>query len=705
MARNMLSEFLEENVSTLKRALSSRIFARRIAGLLSLSVTLLAGEALGQTPAPVPAPTAQRDLSQVSIEDLMNIEVTSVSKKEQKMSQAAAAIFVITQGDIRRSGAANIPDLLRMVPGLDVSQINASSWAVSARGFNEQFTNKLLVLIDGRAVYTPLLGGVNWDTQDVPMEDIDRIEVIRGPGATIWGANAVNGVINIVTKRAADTPGALVGVAGGTKGQAQGLVQYGGAIKEKINYRVFADYLNYGSLPAEGGGSGEDNWNLLHGGFRADSKFSSSDSLTVQGDLFTGQEGATIIHIFSIDPPVVGNLNADNQLSGGNLLGRWNHTFSSRSDTTFQFYFDQYARTGPQAREHRDTVDFDFNHHIAWGSRQDVIWGAGYRRTWDETVGTIDDALVPPDTTLHLFNCFVQDTIALIPDRAYFTAGTKVENNYFTGFDLEPSFRLAWTPSNWETFWAAVSRASRTPARRDTGLVAPLAVFPDPAGSNTPVEVILFGNGNFLSEHVVAYEAGFRAQPNGRLSADVSAFFNRYDHLESLEPGSEIFQANPAPARFVIPMTFGNLLYGTTEGGELSANFKITDRWTLSPGYAFLEMHLHTKPASLDTTSVAEFLGSSPQHQVQLRSHVDLSHGLSWDAGAYFVSELPVQGVAGYTRIDTQLRWKLAERADFSLVGQNLLQDHHLESMDQLTLVNSSLIKRSAYAKFTWRFW
>jgi iron complex outermembrane receptor protein len=705
----MLSGFMEENVSTLKSALSPRIFARQIAGLLGLSATLLAGGALGQPSPPAPPPAAQaatqRDLSQVSIEDLMNIKVTSVSKKEQKMSQAAAAIFVITQEDIRQSGATNIPDLLRMVPGLDVSQINANSWAVSARGFNEQFTNKLLVLIDGRAVYTPLLGGVNWDTQDVPLEDIDRIEVIRGPGATIWGANAVNGVISIATKRAADTPGALVTAAGGTKGQAQSMVQYGGAIKRKIDYRVFADYLNYGSLPAVGGGSGEDNWNLLHGGFRADSKFSSSDSLTVQGDLFTGQEGATIIHIFSIDPPVVGNLNADNQLSGGNLLGRWNHTFSSRSDTTFQFYFDQYARTGPQAREHRDTIDFDFNHHFAWGSRQDLIWGVGYRRTWDKTVGTIDDSLDPPDTTLHLFNFFAQDTIALIPDRVYFTAGTKLENSYFTGYDLQPNVRLAWTPSNRETFWATVSRASRTPVRRDTGLVAPLAVFPDPAGSSTPVEVILFGNRNFQSEHVVSYEAGFRAQPNGRLSVDVSTFFNRYDHLESLEPGPETLQASPAPARLVMPITFGNLMYGSTEGGEVSANLKLTDRWTLSPGYAFLEMHLHTKPASLDTSSVTEYQESSPQNQVQLRSHVDLSHGLAWDASAYFVSELPIQGVASYTRIDTQLRWKLAERADISLVGQNLLNDHHLESMDQLTLVNSSLIKRSAYAKFTWRFW
>jgi len=696
-------------VSRHKSAISVRILPARIGGLLVLSLTFLAGEVFGQSSQPTPQSSlqtaGQRDLSQVSLEDLMNIEVTSVSKKEQKMSQAAAAIFVITQEDIRRSGAANIPDLLRMVPGMDVSQINANTWAISARGFDDQFSNKLLVLIDGRAVYTPLLGGVNWDVQSVPLEDTERIEVVRGPGATVWGANAVNGVINIVTKKAADTKGAMVTGGGGTEGQAQGTVQYGGDIKESTNYRIFANYLNYGSLPAVGGGSGKDNWNLLHGGFRADSKISSSDSLTVQGDLYTGQEGATVIHIYSVAPPVIGNLNANNQLSGGNILGRWSHTFSSRSDTTFQFYFDKYARSGPQASETRDTIDFDFNHHFAWGSRQDVIWGAGYRRTWDTTIGTIDDSFTQPGTTLHLFNFFVQDTVTLNPDRFFLTAGTKVENSYFTGYEIEPSVRLAWTPSNRLTFWSAVSRAERSPARRDTGLIAPLAVFPDPAGSNTPVEVILFGNPKFQSEHVVAYEAGFRAQPNDRLSIDVSTFFNRYDHLETVEPGLEIFQASPLPARFVIPMTFGNLMYGSTEGGELSANLKLTDRWTLSPGYAFLEMHLHTKPSSLDTTSEAEFQGSSPQHQAQLRSHVDLSHGLSWDASAYFVSELPIQGVASYTRIDTQLKWKFAERAEFTLVGQNLLQDHHLESMDALTLVNSSLIKRSAYAKFTWLFW
>jgi iron complex outermembrane receptor protein len=705
----MLSGFSEGNVPEYRSTINSRNLARRIGGFSVLSLTLLAGELFGQTSQVVPQPTsqpaAQRDLSQVSLEDLMNIKVTSVSKTEQKMSQAAAAIFVITQEDIRRSGATNIPDLLRMVPGLDVSQINANSWAVSARGFNQQFTNKLLVLIDGRAVYTPLLGGVNWDTQDVPLEDIDRIEVIRGPGATIWGANAVNGVINVVTKRAADTQGGLITGAGGTEGQAYGTARYGGTIRGDVRYRIFAKYLNHGSLPEADGESAGDDWNLLHGGFRADTNISTTDSLTVQGDLYTGKEGAEIIHIFSVDPPVTDTQHVRSALSGGNFLGRWHHEFSGRSDTTLQFYFDNYKRTGPSVRETRNTIDFDFNHHWAWGSRQDVIWGAGYRGTWDNTVGTIDQAFNPPDTDLYLLTFFGQDTFSLRPDQLFLTAGIKIENSYFTGYGLEPSVRLAWTPTNRVTFWSAVSRAQRSPARRDTELIAPLAVFPDPAGSNTPVELIIFGNPQFQTEHVVNYEAGFRAQPNRRLSIDVSAFFNRYDHLESLEPGPEVFEPSPAPARFVMPVKFGNLMYGTTEGGELSANLKLTDRWTLSPGYAFLEMHLHTRPSSLDTTSVAEFQGSSPQHQAQLRSHVDLSHGLSWDASANFVSELPIQGVASYTRIDTQLRWKLAERADISIVGQNLLQDNHLESMDQLTLVNSSLIKRSAYAKFTWRFW
>jgi iron complex outermembrane receptor protein len=638
------------------------------------------------------------------MEDLMSIEVTSVSKKEEKLSGAAAAIFVITQEDIRRSGATNIPDLLRIVPGLDVSQINANTWAVSSRGFNDQFVNKMLVLVDGRAVYTPLLGGVNWDTQDVPLEDIERIEVIRGPGGSLWGANAVNGVINVTTKNAEGTQGGLISASGGTQGQALATVQYGGALGAATHYRIYAKYLNHNSLPDLVGGSGDDSWHLLHSGFRADKVISTKDSLTLQGDLYTGEEGASVVHIFSIDPPNIRNSVTRVGLSGGNVLGRWTHDFSSRRDSSLQFYFDNYTRTGPAARENGKTFDIEFNNHVVVGEHQDFVWGAGFRRTWDQTQGSFDATFVPADKTLQLFNTFAQDTIELKPDRLHLTVGAKLEHYDFDGFGFQPSARLAWTPSNRQTLWAAVSRANRSPARRDEGLEAGLDVFPDPAGSSTPVELILFGNPQIKPEHILAYEAGFRSEFNQRFSLDVTAFYNRYTNLVSLEPGPRFFEPSPAPARYVVPVVFGNEMHGSTAGGEISANLIIADHWTLSPSYALLKMHLRTDPASRDTNSVPDDEGSSPQHQAQLRSHVELSHGLAWDAAASFVSGLAFQRVASYTRLDTQLTWRAAERLEFNLVAQNLLQDHHLESFDAIAIVNSSLVKRSVCAKVVWRF-
>jgi len=627
----------------------------------------------------------------------MNIQVTSASKKEQKLSEVASAIFVITQEDIRRSGATNIPDLLRMVPGLDVAQINASTWAISARGFNLQFANKLLVLIDGRAVYTPFFGGVNWDTVDVPLEDIERIEVIRGPGGTVWGANAVNGVINIITKKAPETPGALVTGGGGTESQEFGTVQYGGKIKQNTDYRVFAKYFNNNHFPDPNGQNGQDGWHLLHGGFRADTKLSTKDSLTTQGDLYTGISGAIITHS-TFTPPNNSNVERITNLSGRNILSRWNHVFSNRSDTTLQFYFDNYERNGPESNEHRNTVDIDFQSHNLLGARQDIIWGAGYRHTADQTQGTVDEAFIPAGTAKQLFNLFVQDQITLMPDRISVYVGTKLENSYFTGFDLEPSVRLAWTPSSRRTFWAAISRASRTPTRRDTGLDAVLAALPGPA------EVVLLGNPNMKSEHVIAYEAGYRAEPSERVSYDLTAFINTYTSLESAELLTSFFDPNSVPPLLVYPEQLGNKLHGTTEGIEASATWKVTNRWALSPGYSFLEMHLHTDSSSLDTTSVSDAQGSNPGHQAQLRSHVELLRGFAWDANAYFVGRLPAQSVASYTRLDSQLTWRFRERIEFSVVGQNLLTDHHLEFNDQFQSVNSSQVKRSAYAKFSWTF-
>ncbi len=637
------------------------------------------------------------DLASMSIEDLMNVHVTSVSKQDQKMSQVAAAVFVIGQEDIRRSGATNIPDLLRMVPGLDVAQINANTWAVSARGFNSQFANKLLVLMDGRAVYTPLLAEVSWDTQDVPFEDIDRIEVIRGPGGTVWGNNAVNGVINIITKKAQDTLGALVTGGGGTLEQGFGTVQYGGAIKRDTAYRIFTKYFNRDHFPDLNGQDSSDDSHLLHGGFRVDSNLSKRDTLTLQGDLYAGGEGASIVHsVFS--PPDNLNVFTRTGLSGGNVLSRWSHSFSNRSDTTFQFYFDRYTRSGPESREARNTFDIDFQHHMVLGSRHNLTWGVGFRHTADQTVGTIDQAFVPANRDGDLFNLFVEDQITLKPDRLLLYVGTKLENNYFAGFDLEPSVRLAWTPSNRQTFWAAVSSANRAPSRRDSGLNAVLAALPGPA------EAVLLGNPNFKPEDVEAFELGYRTQVNHRLSADLATLLNNYENLEGIEPLPSFFEPNSLPPLLVFPKLLANTMHGITAGIEASVHWKVTDRWTLSPGYSFLQMHLHTDLTSLDTTSVADTQGSNPDHQAQLRSHLELAHGMDWDSNIYFVGRLPAQFVPSYTRLDSQLTWQFSEGMQLSIVGQNLLLDHHVEFNSQVGIVNPSEVKRSAYAKITWKF-
>jgi iron complex outermembrane receptor protein len=666
-------------------------------GVARLLLLLCANSPAAWPQAAAPEAKSQSsDLTEASLESLMNIEVTSASKKEQKSSQVPAALFVITQEDIRRSGATNVPDLLRMVPGLDVAQINASTWAISARGFNLQFADKLLMLIDGRAVYTALFGGVNWDTQDVPLEDIDRIEVILGPGGTVWGANAVNGVINIITKKARETQGVLVTGGGGNLDQEFGTVQYGGKLSGDTSYRVFTKYHNNNHLPDENGENAGDGWHLLHGGFRGDSKLSEKDSLTVQGDLYTGTNGGTIVHTVLVPPENV-NLLRQGSLSGGNALARWKRIFSSRCDTTLQVYFDRYRRDDLQFGETRNTFDIDFENHLVLAPRHDLIWGLGYRHTADQTAGTIDQAFLPPDESLSLFNSFVLDQIALKPDRVDLYLGTKLENSYFTAFDLEPSARLAWTPSKHQTFWGAVSRATRTPTRRDEGLKAAVAALPGPA------EVVVLGNPNFKAEHVLAYELGYRAQPNDRLSASVSLFFNNYHDLESREPQPPFFDQNSAPPVLIIPQLLSNKLRATTDGVEAYANWKVAKRWTLNPGYSLLQMHLHKEPTSMDMTG-SDIQGSSPRHQAQLRSRLELLRSIRWDLNAYFVDRLPAPLLPSYTRLDSQITWRFGEGAEFSIAAQNLLHDHHFEFDDISQSVNSSQLKRSIYAKITWHF-
>ena len=500
------------------------------------------------------------DLANQSLEDLMNVEVVSVSKTDESMARTAAAIFVITQEDIRRSGATNIPDLLRMVPGMDVGQINANTWAISARGFNQRFGNKLFVMVDGRSIYTPSFGGVYWEALDIPLEDIERIEVIRGPGGSIWGTNAVNGVINIITKKASETKGAVVTAGGGNIDQGFGLAQFGGAVGKSTSYRVFTKYFNQDHLPAPAGGDGGDGWHSLRAGFRADTTLSPRDSLTFQGDLYSMRIGNPAFTFPSVTTPAPIPTELLVNMAGGYIQGAWSRAISARSGTTLQISYDRYKRNDTVGDD-RGTLNLDFSHHFAWGERNAFVWGVNFLDSDAQFHGTLFTSFIPAHLNRRVYGVFVQNEIAIRPDNLYLTVGTKFERNYYTGFNFMPSARIAWTPTPKQTLWAAVSDAVRSPAEIDTNFRANLAGFYVP-GDPTPFLVAYIGNPNVEDESLIAYELGYRRVIGKQFSIDFSSYYNDYNHEYTTEPAPDFFEATPAPAHIVVPLTYQNLMYG-----------------------------------------------------------------------------------------------------------------------------------------------
>jgi iron complex outermembrane receptor protein len=651
-----------------------------------------------------PAQTA-KDLAQTSLEDLMNIQVTTVSKKEQKLSEAGAAVFVISQEDIRRSGATNIPDLLRLVPGIHVAQLDANIWAISVRGFTDRYGDKVLVLIDGRSVYSPLTSGVNWDQQDVPLEDIDRIEVIRGPGGTVWGANAVNGVINIITKSAKDTQGGLASGTAGSHGSAQGLLQYGGPIGRKGAYRVFGSYGNVGSQPLASGESLADGWHKLHGGVRSDWDLSPRDTMTVQGDLFQSREGQPLDTLFSNDMPREAIIEDTITVGAGNILGRWNHILGNGSDTTLQFYYDGYHRIDRGLNETRNTVDFDFQHHLTSGSRQEIVWGLGYRSTSDHTTPGYAAVYTPALRRDNLFDAFVQDDIKLNSTLSLIL-GSKFEQNSYTGFEYEPSAQLVWNLSDRQAFWASVSRAIRQPSRADFNLDVDVATFP--AGTGLGV-VTLLGNPKRKVERLHDFELGYRAQISKKLSMDVAAFSSYYYGLQTQEPLQPFYESTGTPGAntsvLVAPFLFDDQAHAHNYGGEVFASWSVTHHWQINPGYAYLQMHVAGDSTSQDPSAGA-IAYESPKHQFQIHSLLNLTHRLEWDTALYHVGQLVDTGngaTPSYLRLDTRLGWRVGESLELSLVGQNLQSPAHAEYHDAFAVLHS-LAQRSILGKVTFRF-
>jgi iron complex outermembrane receptor protein len=619
-------------------------------------------------------------LKGLSIEQLMEIDVTSVSRRSEPVSRAAAAITVLTADDIRRSGANNLPDVLRLAVSLEVAQSNGNTWAISSRGFNTTTSNKLLVLIDGRSIYTPLYSGVFWDAQDVMLEDVDRIEIIRGPGAALWGANAVNGVINVITKSSRDTQGALVTLGGG-KGEEEGFTSFrqGGKLGTGTTYRAYGKYSYRDSLDFADGGSARDPLRRGQAGFRLDHTVAlredggqpaaGSSAFTLQGDAYHGLAGQTVV------------VRADTVLDGANLLGRWTRSYAAGSATDLQVYYDFTHRDIPRwFEEHRHTLDVDYQHRRTIGTQQEVVWGAGYRVTHDEVGNSAGVAFLPDHLTENLFSAFAQDEIALRP-HLRLTVGTKLEHNHWTGFEVQPSVRFAWTPDDRRTLWGAVSRAVRTPTRYDEDIV-----FYTAAG--TP---LLTGSNGFAAESMVAYELGYRNQLSPGLAIDVATYYNDYDHLRSFEPA----------AVTVFPYHFGNQLRASTRGFELRATAQAAPWWRLLGGYAWFDKSLNLAPTSLDPTG-GKLEGNDPRSRFTLRSQMDLPHALELDGALRYVGRLPSPVVPAYTELDLRIGWQANDAFGFSLVGENLLHDHHPEFGPPTPLREE--VQRSLYGKITWRF-
>jgi len=647
------------------------------------------------------------DLTELPIETLLQLEVTTVSRKPEKLAESPAAVSVITQEDIHRSGVTSIAEALRLAPGLEVARVDASQWAISARGFNDAFANKLLVLQDGRSVYTPLFSGVFWDVQGTMLEDIDRIEVIRGPGAALWGANAVNGVINIITRSAKDTQGTLLTAGGGTEERAFAGIRYGDKLSENSFFRVYGTYFNRDNSVLANGNDAHDSWQMGRWGFRLDWDVSDRNLVTIQGDAYRG----SINQVFgTFDPSdttnFFRNVQDNFEVVGGNLLGRWTTTLSPESDLRVQAYYDRTERDTVIFKEKRDTFDIDFQHRFPLGQRNDVVWGLGYRLTSDQVGNTPTIALVPDSRTLNLFSGFLQDEIALVPDKLRLTLGSKFEHNDFTGVEIQPSGRLLWTPTEHQTAWASVSRAVRTPSRAEENIQLNRVI---PAGGlfpGSPVAVsTIFGNEDLESEKLLAYELGYRIQPAKQVSFDLAAFYNDYDDLRTIELGFSPTQGpTPPPAgALFIPMHAANHLYGETYGLEAAATWEITHWWRLQPAYTYLQMQLHKRAGSTDTSSELDE-GKSPHNQFTLRSSMDFPRDISLDCTLRYVDNLPALQIDSYIQLDLRIAWRPIKNLELALVGQNLLDDRHAEFRPSFIATQQAEIQRGFYGKVTWRF-
>jgi iron complex outermembrane receptor protein len=634
----------------------------------------------------------------LSPEQLFDATVMSVSKTSEDLRDAPAAVYVLTGEDIARSGATSIPEALRLVPGLQVARTNASGWAISVRGFNNALANKLLVLIDGREVYDPLFSGVYWDMQDTPLEDIERIEVIRGPGASLWGANAVNGVINIITKNAADTQGSLVSVTSGNDDHAIVTARYGGSMGDGAHWRVYGKYLARASTRTPAGADANDAWSDWRGGFRMDwDPNAQGDTFTLLGEVYGGN-GGDLRSVPLLTAPYAYTTDESVSASGANLHGRWSRELGDDSRFTLESYVDLTRRSQFTLKDERSTLDIEGQYELPTWGWQKLIVGGLYRYTVDALTATPIITFAKGTRADQLISGFVQDKITLEADRWIVTLGSKFEHNDYSGFEVQPTARLQWLDGKEQMAWASISRAVRTPSQLEQDLDIFSGVIP-PGVLPLPIAVELRPSPSFDSEELIAYELGYRRQLAPDVQLDLSGFYNDYDKLATLSLLTP--EIVLSPFHVVLPIGTTNLTKAKTYGFEAVVNWRADDHLNFSATYSYLHMNLDGPPSDLAIASEAAE-GRSPRHQFNVRSQWDINDRLSLDTAVYYVDALPAFPVSAYWRLDARAAWRLTDDLQFELVGQNILDDSHRE-FGASTDVGATVIGRSFYGRLTWR--
>ncbi len=637
------------------------------------------------------------DMLDLDLEQLMQIDVTSVAGVEQPWFKTPAAMYVLTGEDIRRAGHTSIPEALRMVPGLNVARNNSWMWSISARGFQQPFSNKLQVLMDGRELYDPLFAGTLWDIHNVVMDDLERIEVIRGPGATLWGSNAVNGVINITSKHTKDTQGLLMSSGIGTFDRQMHDLRYGDQLSESAWFRVWGKYHATDKLHIPGNGDGDDDWDMLRGGFRIDTETDDAfgqTTLSIQGDLHQSNRLGE-----EIDIPVTGHrttvpLVSDGRAEGFSLLVNLEHEQSEDSGWRLKGYYTRTSRVGiAQAQFDRDFGDLDFQQYFKLDETHDLIWGINGRLTSDDTQASVPLSFTPTDRHSYKVTAFIQDTMTLEPDTLFVMVGTKIEDNDFTGFDYQPSARIWWTPDEDHTLWAAVSRALRVPSRNDND-VTYLVTYVDTGliagGPPSGIIVPLFTTStrDLQPETMTAIEAGYRQRFGENLTLDVAGFYNDYEELVTIPAGEFVGM-------------YDNIGSATTYGVETSVDWLAAENWRIVASHSYIYMKMDANAARTNLTV--------PRHQFQVRSELDITDELELNTAVYYYDKSSLVGVMpassdGFVRLDVGLTWRPSSNLEVTVWGQNLLDPGHYETVNALPLTDTGEIPRSAYLQLTYRF-